>query len=304
MQWRGPRLPSEDDPVVVDLNAVSLRELGRRIMEGQLDDRETQMVATHWRTMNAPDSVIMNDPEAREGRGRPKKKSNAREKSSFEHNRENMAYAREERNRRASQGSTQGNGPKPRQGRARRQRSVPPKFPPIVVGGYDFGQDNFESFMVPFVTWVRNVSPDGNCGFRALAVLLGATEDAWPQIRMSMMSELSAHPYRYMTFMEGQIVDEVYARLHWFNMGVNAPEAHWMEMPICGALFATIYQCTLVYLDWFGAHTSLPVVEQPPALGSPPPDSILVLCRDRHSHHFLAVHLSTFLWCSYFFISI
>ena len=83
-------------------------------------------------------------------------------------------------------------------------------------------------------------------------------------------------------------------RLNWLVPNVLAPSDYWMEMPLCGALFATIYQCTLVFLDWKAAHISLPLTKKTAAEGAPTPGSILFIAFDYSCSHYLAVSVIYF----------
>ena len=48
-----------------------------------------------------------------------------------------------------------------------------------------------------YITQVQDVRPDGNCGFRAIAVCLGFIEDAWPTVRYNLMEELNMYKTEY-----------------------------------------------------------------------------------------------------------
>lgn len=45
----------------------------------------------------------------------------------------------------------------------------------------------------PYVSCFNDVLGDGNCRFRAIAIGLGFGEEAWPQVRANMLSELKNH---------------------------------------------------------------------------------------------------------------
>ncbi|GJZ83881.1 RNA-directed DNA polymerase, eukaryota, reverse transcriptase zinc-binding domain protein [Tanacetum coccineum] len=47
------------------------------------------------------------------------------------------------------------------------------------------------------VSGIQNVGSDGNCGFRAVALGLGLSEDQWPRIRSDLVRELEARQRQY-----------------------------------------------------------------------------------------------------------
>ncbi|XP_076939793.1 uncharacterized protein LOC143608723 [Bidens hawaiensis] len=49
------------------------------------------------------------------------------------------------------------------------------------------------SWAQPFVADIKNVRPDGNCGFRSIVVGLGIHEKVWPDIRRAMQNELETN---------------------------------------------------------------------------------------------------------------
>ena len=49
----------------------------------------------------------------------------------------------------------------------------------------------------PYIRHVKDVSADGNCGFRAIAGLVGLTEDGWRQVRKDLLQKLLTHVDNY-----------------------------------------------------------------------------------------------------------
>lgn len=292
------------DPRHVDVNEVAVDDLQEAIQSGELTDHEIMQIGTIWRTLRDPETIMLEAPDTNPNpKGRPKKGTNERRRSSFEYTREAMAKAREERERKRAAEVTVEEEEEEAPEEAADDDDVVEEvganetpiltYPEVVIGKYEFGSNNFENFMVPYVECLVDVQGDGNCGFRALAVLLGRGEDKWPQIRRSMMKELRNHPDRYEIFLNFETLnhEQMMEKLRWFRQKVLAPSKHWMIMPICGALFATIYQCPLVYLDWNAASTILPLSKQKPPKGSPAPGSIGFIARDTVYHHYVAVSI-------------
>ena len=51
----------------------------------------------------------------------------------------------------------------------------------------------FPKHIVPNIIDVIEIVGDGNCGFRAIASLLGYTEDGWPMVRRELDNELRSN---------------------------------------------------------------------------------------------------------------
>ena len=276
-------------------------------------DLRSCQVSNLLMAINEPQSVQLKDPPPQESKkGRPKKPPGGREPSAFEHAREDYRKAKEAREKKKkSSEASKGKKKMPAENQQERAPSVidveslpdnvesasqrsSADHPHLIAGGFDFGRGNFEKFMCIHVQAVKDVARDGNCGFRALAELLGIGEDKWPQVRTLLYNEVAYNEARYAPLIQeyGWTVAEFKRRLNWLVVGVPAPYEHWMDMPICGIVFATVFQCTLVFLDFDAAVTCLPLTRQM----SPPPylplGQVLVLGRLRTELHFVAVNLS------------
>ncbi|XP_028112213.1 uncharacterized protein LOC114310439 [Camellia sinensis] len=59
--------------------------------------------------------------------------------------------------------------------------------------------DVFPSGLKPYIKFVKDVTADGNCGFRAIAASIGHTEDDWAQVRRDLLGELRTHKEEYIT---------------------------------------------------------------------------------------------------------
>lgn len=91
-----------------------------------------------------------------------------------------------------------------------------------------------------------DVQPDGNCGYRAVAVALGRHENEYPLIRQELLQELHANAHHYMRMFPD--FNAVQASLLWNGLGF-CPRRYWMEMPPAGILVANRYRLILVYLS-------------------------------------------------------
>ncbi|KAL6541597.1 hypothetical protein OROGR_011083 [Orobanche gracilis] len=80
----------------------------------------------------------------------------------------------------------------------------------------------------PFITYIQDVTGDGNCGFRAISVCLGYGEDEWLYVRRQLLDELLSSYHAYArVFSEG--IDELHTSLEFLQS--PAPPKHWMLMP-------------------------------------------------------------------------
>ncbi|XP_021991962.1 uncharacterized protein LOC110888762 [Helianthus annuus] len=88
----------------------------------------------------------------------------------------------------------------------------------------------------PYIKNIRNVKPDGNCGFRALVVCLGLDEhEYYEYIRQQMREELQNRYHIYADIFVRD-VNSLNHDLCFF--GLPSPEEHWMKMPEAGVLIA------------------------------------------------------------------
>ena len=53
------------------------------------------------------------------------------------------------------------------------------------------------SVMRPYIQLINDVSVDGNCGYRAIASLMGYDDDGWKQVRKDMLNELISYRSLY-----------------------------------------------------------------------------------------------------------
>ncbi|XP_076920809.1 uncharacterized protein LOC143582042 [Bidens hawaiensis] len=86
----------------------------------------------------------------------------------------------------------------------------------------------------PFVANIKNVRPDGNCGFRSIAVGLGLHEKLWLDIRRAMQNELETNEgwWRAMFSKEDErLYGWVHSSIPYSNTVKPAPSSHWFSVP-------------------------------------------------------------------------
>ncbi|GKA01551.1 putative ribonuclease H-like domain-containing protein [Tanacetum coccineum] len=106
------------------------------------------------------------------------------------------------------------------------------------------------------VSGIQNVGSDGNCGFRAVALGLGLSEDQWPRIRSDLVRELKARQRQY-KYVFGTIgYEKIYSTVKFAG--------RWMEIPDTGLVIASAYKKVVVNLsDAGGCNTSFPLWSRP-----------------------------------------
>ncbi|KAK1408177.1 hypothetical protein QVD17_39812 [Tagetes erecta] len=74
------------------------------------------------------------------------------------------------------------------------KKATYPKFPKMRKPEDGAKIEKFELYIpkwsYPYISDITDVRPDGNCGFRAVAVALGLDSNSWPDIRKRMLDEM------------------------------------------------------------------------------------------------------------------
>lgn len=121
------------------------------------------------------------------------------------------------------------------------------------------------SIFHPYMSRIQDVEPDGNCGFRALAVSLRMSEEQWPSIREYLMLEMDENE-AFWTNTFDSVTPGVFRKLRqsldWFGVK-TAPTSKWMEMPYAGLLLAERYQVIVHALSVNGSCTIFPIITGP-----------------------------------------
>nr|GEW24083.1 hypothetical protein [Tanacetum cinerariifolium] len=135
------------------------------------------------------------------------------------------------------------------------------------------------------VLGIQNVGSDGNCGFRAVALGLGLSEDQWPRIMSDLVRELEARRRQY-KYVFGTIgYEKIYNTVKFAGK--------WMEMPDTGLVIALVYKKVVVNLsDAGGCNTSFPLWSRPSQSDSH--ETIVVAHVD--GNHYIRVALREGLW--------
>ncbi|XP_004515629.1 uncharacterized protein [Cicer arietinum] len=110
---------------------------------------------------------------------------------------------------------------------------------------------------------IIDVVADGNCGFRAIAALLGWTEESWPLVRTQLDKEIHLHQDLYANVFDDS-VESVRSSLNISGLGAQGQDK-WMCLPDLGYVIATQYNVILVSLSRNLNMTFFPLNKAPPS---------------------------------------
>src|ERR1043165_478639 len=139
-------------------------------------------------------------------------------------------------------------------------------FPMFGGDRYKFVLREFKHQIDPlyrrFVTYIQDVQPDGNCGFRSVAVALDREEEDWDLIRHVLKEELMGQYhedwYEILNGFDDNAFARIYSSIDWSGLG-DAPHSKWMEMPLTGLVIAQAFGVVLQFFSPLGACTFFPI---------------------------------------------
>ncbi|XP_028086371.1 uncharacterized protein LOC114287276 [Camellia sinensis] len=124
---------------------------------------------------------------------------------------------------------------------------------------------DFPPMLIPFIKLMKDVDGDGNCGFKAIAGLLGLGENDWVQVRRDLLLELNNYRDEYVVLYRlHERVEELTYILSYFED--SAGFDRWMTMPDMGHLIASFYNVVLYHLSLQQCLTFLPLRSPPVTL--------------------------------------
>jgi hypothetical protein len=123
--------------------------------------------------------------------------------------------------------------------------------------------NDFPPTLRPYISSVKDVPADGNCGFWAIAGLVNILqEDAAVQVRKDLINELYSNLAYYQQMWSAAHIEEMTESLSFFE---SCPgKAYWMQMPDMGPLIASTYGVALFHLSKHQCITYLPHRTPPP----------------------------------------
>jgi hypothetical protein len=176
--------------------------------------------------------------------------------------------------------------PRPQATSARRGRDD-------VFGGFNWGRNNVDPFMLGHIERVRDTAGDGHCGYRALAALTSPIgETAFPELKTLLCNHLEDHADLYAGCYTGEYPFQQFVDYQRWAGATHGDRRRWIELPIMGLVFATVYQIPLVVLAWHHPFTCLPMIS-PTSANNPPQSATLGVACIGNQDHFAAVRLQT-----------
>ena len=130
--------------------------------------------------------------------------------------------------------------------------------------------------------------PDGNCGFRSVAVGLGIDQKHWIWVRQQLIEEMDTHEDHWRRIFDGVInnmYDEIRETINWLEVQ-GAPERHWMWMPYTGLLIAQKFGVPVHFLS-LGASCSFFPLWSGPKYNS---NQRIVTFAFVNKNHFINIH--------------
>ncbi|KAI3908134.1 hypothetical protein MKW92_031058 [Papaver armeniacum] len=111
---------------------------------------------------------------------------------------------------------------------------------------------------------LENVAPDGHCGFRACAEMLGlSADDGWKTVKIEMERELTMYPDLYVPIIGGMTEYNSILRTLQYKQPI-ATRRYWMVLPDMGYIFASAFKCIFSSYSNMGCATWLPLRTPPP----------------------------------------
>ncbi|CAL2263067.1 unnamed protein product [Prunus armeniaca] len=107
-------------------------------------------------------------------------------------------------------------------------------------------------------TECTEVLPDGNCGYRAIAMAMRFGHNEWHRVRKDLLQQLHDMSFVFKKCIrEHKRYNEIERALNYFDDGF-APFFCWMTMPDMGHIIATRYNVVLILLSMRQCLTFLP----------------------------------------------
>ena len=102
-----------------------------------------------------------------------------------------------------------------------------------VFGGFNWGRNNVDPFMLGHIETVSDTVGDGHCGYRALASLTSSIgESAFPELKTLLCNHLEDHADLYADcYMGGYSFQQFVDNQRWAGP-VHGDRRRWIELPI------------------------------------------------------------------------
>ena len=167
-----------------------------------------------------------------------------------------------------------------------------PDFPNIKLGPKtDIAIRNYASqipkVIHPYIVRIKDVKPDGHCGFRSVAVGLGVKQNSYLMIRKQLIMELRMNESLWRQVFDPENIghyDALVKRIDFKGVG-RAGIENYMSMPETGFLIAQRYGVIVHTFDIRGSDTIFPLLGGPNEAEQPPLVVAVVFVDDGHFIH-------------------
>ncbi|KAK1368378.1 hypothetical protein POM88_034470 [Heracleum sosnowskyi] len=180
-----------------------------------------KMYISQLEKMIHPEALTLEEPFSdRKSKGRPTSRSSTkRDPSYFEHVDKKKTSTLKSGNKRKAQ---------------TKEESIPSEVP---------------RFVVPYIHEYKNVSADGNCGYRSVAHQIYGSEDQWRRVRTDLHDFIESR-LDYWTKIWHKSINEAWTTLRIVNYCESpCSYKYWMSMDEMDPVIATLYNVILVALD-------------------------------------------------------
>ncbi|KAF5780219.1 putative OTU domain, MULE transposase domain, FHY3/FAR1 family [Helianthus annuus] len=166
---------------------------------------------------------------------------------------------------------------------------------PLIIGDEYVGiierfKSDIPPVFHPYVSCIRDVMPDGHCGFRSVAVGLGMDQSSWGRIRRDLVQEMDQNESIWFPIFEAWAAGYFYTHrqgLIWDSVA-GCGENHWMDFPFAGLLIAQTYGIGVHLLTTtMGASSTYFPILSPPANQQP----LFITLTHVNENHFIHVKL-------------
>lgn len=139
----------------------------------------------------------------------------------------------------------------------------------------------------PYISRIKDVKPDGHCGFRSVAVGLGFKQSNHMSIRKQLLLELRLNRHFWDKFYDPENIgnfSRLYDTIKFEGVG-QASEENWMPMPETGFIIAERWGVIVHTFDARGSDTIFPLRGGPDDAEEPHPVVAVVFVNGDHYIH-------------------
>lgn len=123
---------------------------------------------------------------------------------------------------------------------------------------------HINQWLQPFVLNIQEVDSDGHCGFQAIAVSIGRSQDEWPYIRQQLELTLLKSPDIFSDQSLPDLRADGLTRLRTRKANVVSEQKYWLTMPGWGGVIATTFNRPVIfYGNCYSSQINFPYLTPP-----------------------------------------